>query len=202
MTGSGSPLFFDMTLFDERQMKRISCKAGEFVFREGDRAKAVYVVEKGLVRLVRFTADGNRAVLHTAGRGASFAEAALFAERYHCSAEAAEPTVVTAVSRKHILDTLRTDNAKMEAYVALLSQQVRELRTRLELRSIRSARERILQYLYLRPGGAGGFIHLPAPLKDVAADLGLTHETFYRQLSALEKEGVIMRDGRRIRIRG
>ena len=38
------------------------------------------------------------------------------------------------------------------------------------------------------------------PLKDIAADIGLTHEVFYRTLSDLERSGKISRDNRTIAI--
>ena len=37
-----------------------------------------------------------------------------------------------------------------------------------------------------------------APLKDIAAEIGLTHEAFYRALAALEADGAIRRARRRI----
>ena len=49
---------------------------------------------------------------------------------------------------------------------------------------------------------AQGVFHLPGVLKDVAADVGLTHEAFYRALATLEKQGRIARGARVIRLIG
>ena len=192
--------FFDASIFDTSKLEKKPLKAGDLVFREGDAARAIYVVDEGRIQLIRYTPEGSPAILHTAISGGSFAEAALFSDRYHCHALAAETSVVTAFPKAHVLETLRTNTEKMERYVALLSRQVRDLRTLLELRSIRSARERILQFLYLRLGKENRIIKFHSALKDVATELGLTHETFYRQIAALEREGLIRREGRSIEL--
>jgi CRP-like cAMP-binding protein len=50
------------------------------------------------------------------------------------------------------MDALRTDPALAEAFMARLARQLQELRARMELRNIRSARVRVLQYLRLCAG--------------------------------------------------
>src|SRR5687768_18283766 len=54
-------------------------------------------------------------------------------------------------------------------------------------RSVRSARERILQHLELIAEDDQHALRLDSTLKDLAAEIGLTHEAFYRALAALEK---------------
>jgi CRP-like cAMP-binding protein len=51
---------------------------GDLLFQQGDRAAAVYFVEKGCLRLERRTFDGRVVTLHTARAGELFAEASLF----------------------------------------------------------------------------------------------------------------------------
>ncbi|WP_162579336.1 helix-turn-helix domain-containing protein [Variovorax sp. PBS-H4] len=41
---------------------------------------------------------------------------------------------------------------------------------------------------------------LPGTLKDLARDLGLTHEVLYRTLAGLEREGVLERQGATLRL--
>lgn len=75
------------------------------------------------------------------------------------------------------------------------------LRVRYELKQIRSATERVLQLMRMRCGKDGVF-SMTGSLKDVAADVGLTHEAFYRALAALEKQGRIARSAGSIRMIG
>ncbi|HLY90778.1 MAG TPA: helix-turn-helix domain-containing protein, partial [Acetobacteraceae bacterium] len=68
-------------------------------------------------------------------------------------------------------------------------------RGRMELRNIGSARERVLQYLRLRAGALSRSVALEGQLQDIAAEIGVTRETLYRTLAALEDEGQLARSG-------
>ena len=166
---------------------------GELLFRQGDPAAAIYRVESGRLRLIRRTADDHFVILHTARRGEFFAEASLFADAYHCDAVAAAQSSVRVYQKEIVINALRTDPALAEAFMARLARQLQELRARMELRNIRSARDRVLQYLRLRAGIGGRSIALDSELQDIAAEIGLTREVLYRTLSALETEGHLTR---------
>jgi len=77
--------------------------------------------------------------------------------------------------------------------MAPLAYQLQELRARLELRNIRSARDRVLQYLRLRAGIHGRSITIEGQLQDVAAEIGITREALYRTLATLEAEEYLTR---------
>ncbi len=164
---------------------------GELLFRQGDRAAAIYKVESGRLRLIRRTVDDHLVILHTARRGEFFAEASLFAEAYHCDAVAAAQSRVRVYPKAMVMDALRADPALAEAFMARLARQLQELRARMELRNIRSARERVLQYLRLRVHDRS--IAVEGQLQDIAGEIGITREALYRTLAALEAEGCLTR---------
>jgi CRP-like cAMP-binding protein len=164
---------------------------GELLFRQGDRAAAIYKVESGRLRLIRRTVDDHLVILHTARGGEFFAEASLFAEAYHCDAVVAAQSRVRVYPKAMVMDALRTDPALAEAFMARLARQLQELRAQMELRNIRSARERLLQYLRLRVHGRR--IAIEGQLQDIAAEIGITREALYRTIAALEAEGCLTR---------
>ena len=166
---------------------------GELLFRQGDPAAAIYKVESGRLSLIRRTVDGHLVILHTARRGEFFAEASLFADAYHCDAVAAAQSSVRVYQKEIVIKALRTDPALAEAFMARLARQLQELRARMELRNIRSARDRVLQYLRLRAGIGGRSVALEGELQDIAAEIGMTREVLYRTLAALETEGQLTR---------
>lgn len=176
-------------------------EAGEALFRQGDKASAVFEVEQGRLRLIRHTISNRDVVLHTARSGELLAEAALFADRYHCDAVATVASRVCAYSKHKLLAAFRKDPALAEHFMASLANQVQALRTRLEQRNIRSARERVLHYLMLAAVEDRLTVPLDGTLIDLAAELGLTHEVFYRTLAALEKDGIITRTRSAITLR-
>jgi CRP/FNR family transcriptional regulator, dissimilatory nitrate respiration regulator len=67
-----------------------------------------------------------------------------------------------------------------------------------ELRNIRSAEERTLQHLLLSlpQGHTRDVVVFNRPLMEIAGDLGLTHEAYYRAPAALALRGRIERKGR------
>jgi CRP-like cAMP-binding protein len=167
--------------------------AGATVFRQGDAAAAIYALESGRVRLIRHTIDDHRVALHTARAGELFAEAALFSSVYHCDAVADAPSRVRVLSKATLLAAFTQDPALAQRFMAVLARQVMALRTRLEQRSIRSARARILQHLMMA-ADPDRTVRLEGRLLDLAAEIGLTHEVLYRTLAALERDGMIARD--------
>lgn len=185
----------------EKELRWRALAKGEALFRQGDPTRALYVVKTGRVALVRHSPDGRRLVLFSAGSGESFAEAALFADVYHCDAVAEMRSEVLEIPKGALRDALRRDAGLAERLLARLARQVQDLRQRLELRNIRSARERVWQRLLLTAGLGGGAVMFERPLKEIAAEIGLTHEAFYRALADLARQGRIRRRGRRIEIR-
>lgn len=121
-----------------------------------------------------------------------FAEASLFSERYHCDALAEVASEVWCYPKEALAAKLRSEPEALWAFARELARHDQTVRLRYEIKHVRSATERVLQFLRLSCSEKGVF-HVPGVLKDVAAEVGLTHEAFYRALAALEKQGRIAR---------
>jgi len=168
------------------------------VFSQGDSAGEIFLVLDGVVRLVRYTDQGTALTLFRAQAGQTFAEAALFSPIYHCTAVADRVSRVAGFAKKELLASLEAHPPLMLRLIAMLSRQVRDLRTLLEVRSIPAASDRVMQYLHLQANPGNGMYTVPSTWKDVAQELGLAHETLYRALASLEKQNRIRREGRSI----
>jgi CRP/FNR family transcriptional regulator, dissimilatory nitrate respiration regulator len=168
-------------------------KAGEPLFHLGDKTAGLYEVVSGRVRLARVDRTGHEVVLYVAGAGETIAEASLYSPAYHCDAIASSSALVRLYPKAAVLDAFAKDRKAALAFSATLARQVMNLRTRIEQRNIRSARERVRHFLALNIGADGRTVALPGTVKDLAAELGLTHEALYRTLAALEKAGEIRR---------
>jgi CRP/FNR family transcriptional regulator, dissimilatory nitrate respiration regulator len=176
-------------------------KAGQALFHTGSKSAGFYEVVAGTVRLVRVDRSGREAVLQVASAGETVAEASLFASTYHCDAIAATPAVVRFYPKITVLAELQRDPKLALSFAAMLARQVMTLRTRLERRNIHSARDRIRHFLTVNAGADGRTVVLPGTLKELAADLGLTHEALYRTLARMEADNEIMRAGTMIKIK-
>lgn len=175
-------------------------KAGQTLFRSGKRSVGLYEIVSGTVRLVRVDRTGREAVLFTGAAGDTIAEASLFSASYHCDAIAATSATVRLFPKAAVLEAFRRDPRAMQAFTAMLARQVMSLRTRLEQRNIHSARERVRHHLAINVGADGRTVVLPGTLKQLASELGLTHEALYRTLADMAADGEIERRRGTIRL--
>jgi CRP-like cAMP-binding protein len=176
-----------------------SIPAGGALFRRGDKTFGIFHLEAGRLRMQRVTPDGGTVVMHMARAGEMFAEASLFADCYQCDVIAEIDSVVWVYSKEDLTQRLRADPQTLWAFCATLARGLHGLRQRYELKQIRSAPERVLQLLRIHCS-ADGVFQPSGSLKDLAAELGLTHEALYRALAALEKAGRITRFGNALRL--
>lgn len=168
-------------------------KPGQALFHTGTRSRGFYDVVSGTVRLVRVDQSGRETVLQVAAAGDCLAEASLFSSTYHCDAIATTESVVRLYPKAIVLAEMQRDPKVAESFAAMLAHQVMTLRTRLERRNIHSARDRVRHFLTLNVSADHRTVHLSGSLKELAAELGLTHEALYRTLARMETEGEIER---------
>ena len=172
---------------------RLHYGAGATIFRAGGPTHSVFFVETGAVRLVRYGRAGEEVVLHDVVGGEFFAEASLDSARYHCGAVASGPTTLLAVPAAALRELLNTDRKFAYEWIAMLTRQLRAARSRIERLSLKSAAERVRHLLVSEGRGSRSEVVLRGTLKDLARQLGLTHEVLYRTLASMEREGVIER---------
>ncbi len=173
---------------------------GQALFRAGQRTAGFYEILSGRVRLVRVDRSGREAVLHSAGPGETTAEASLFSPTYHCDAVAMTTARIRLYPKPAVLAELESNPGAARAFMARLAHQVMGLRAGLERRNIHSARDRVRHFLALGAGADGCTVAVPGTLKELAADLGLTHEALYRTLARMTADGEIRRLKGKIRL--
>ncbi len=180
--------------------RRRELRRGEYLFRRDDEVVGAYALETGRVQLARALESGGELVLHRVYPGGSFAEASLSGERYHCDCRAEMASRVAVYEKERVNRALEASSGLALAWARRLSEQVRDQRALLEVRSVASASDRIVAYLSLPRHEAQG-VELPS-LRALAAELGLAEETVYRAVARLEAEGRIVRDGSALRLSG
>jgi CRP-like cAMP-binding protein len=142
---------------------------------------------------VRVDRSGHEVVLYVAGPGETLAEASLFSAEYHCDAVASSNATARLYPKREVLAGFEKSPKSLLAFSGMLAHLVMNLRTRIEQRNIRSARERVRHFLAINVDADGRTVELHGTLKDLAAELGLTHESLYRTLAELERAGEIRR---------
>jgi CRP-like cAMP-binding protein len=188
----------DQILTKLKAVKLLLAK-GESLFLQDDETVNFYYVKTGKIKLIRNTMEGGQALIHVALPGETFAEASLFSNKYHCSAIADAESEILSYKKPEMLRFLEQNPAAMKDLLKMFSQQVRDLRTINEIKNIYSAKGRILAFISHEMNDSKE-VYLAMSLKDVAYKLGLAHETFYRELKKLEREKVLMRQDRYLKL--
>lgn len=175
--------------------------SGQILFRQGDLAPAFYVVKTGRLKIARYTAEQRMVTLQIARPGESFGESALFSEFYFYTVIAEIDSQVVVYPKQTLLLTLRQHFSLAEDFMTLLVQKNRSLIGQLELRDIRTAHRRVLQYLHsLAEPDDPQKVRFDRPLQEMAIDLGFAPATLSRALMRLEREGIIVRAQNSIQI--
>lgn len=154
------------------------------IYAQGDKAGPLYVVEFGVVRICRLTADGRRQInaFHFAGEVFGFEagdEHQFYAESVNGAGVRVLRTNGGAELAPNLLALALTDLVRAQHHLLVLWR--------------RSATEKlggfILDMLERQDGDA--IVGLPMQRNDIADYLGLTFETVSRALRVLKDEGVI-----------
>ncbi|MCK0141962.1 Crp/Fnr family transcriptional regulator [Aliiroseovarius sp. F20344] len=158
-------------------------RVGDALFRQDDASRAMFFLRSGAINLIRHTEAGQKVTMFRATSGDTIAEPSVFSDHYHCDAISEQPSIVLSFDRQSVLAAMTTDSEFAAAFVKRLAGQVQTYRRQLELLAIRSAKDRVLA------GLADG--RLTGTVLDFAAELGLTHESVYRALADLTRDGRI-----------
>jgi CRP-like cAMP-binding protein len=179
------------TLRDYATERKLAAR--QILFSEGDASAGVYEVVSGKVKLEQTDVAGRVIVLGFASAGDTIAEASVFAPSYRCDATAMKESVVRMYPKAALLAEFERNPKAARAFMGVLARRVVDLRNRLERRSLHLARDRVRHYLGHSGQPTNRTVVLSGSLKDLAAELGLTHEVLYRTLSEMEAEGEIVR---------
>jgi CRP/FNR family cyclic AMP-dependent transcriptional regulator len=105
-------------------LESLDRKAGTVLFRAGDEGDAMYVIERGKVRICVRTTQGHELTLTELGRGDFFGEMVLLdGKRRSADAVVAEDARLAVLSREHFLSFVRSSpNVALELLSALANR--------------------------------------------------------------------------------
>jgi len=119
------PNAFLATIGDGRKMLAVEKK--QLIFTQGDRADAVFYIQKGKVRLTVVSKTGREATIGILNEGSFFGEGALAGQLLRMgSAAAMTDCELLRVDKKAMIDALHREHAFSDIFVAyLLARNVR-----------------------------------------------------------------------------
>lgn len=168
-------------LFDAAEPRRV--EAGARLFHSGDPVRQMYLVAEGAVDLTRVTGAGAPVILQRARPGQVLAEASAYSAIYHCDAQALTAALLHAVAVVDFRARLAADLKLAEGWAAHLAHAVQAARLRAEIRTLRTVAERLDAWL-----GEGRALPAKGAWQDLAAELGVSREALYRELSLRRRD--------------
>lgn len=182
--------------------RTVMLSRGEALFRAGDESDRCATLIQGVLKVVSTDADGTEhilALVHPAGFVGE-----LFAPFEHHDVVALGDARLCVFSRSRITHTLSAHPRMADALLRRSQEDLYAARQLLALTGRKSAQHRVAGLiLSLADAASHSPCHpalkfdLPLSRAEIADLLGLTIETVSRQISALERKGLIRRSGAR-----
>jgi len=163
---------------------------GERLFEQDNAPQRMFYVSSGEVALERCGENGERVILQRVRNG-FLAEASLSSARYHCDAIVTRSGAAVGLHIDTLRNALQHNSDFAMRWVAMLSTEIRKLRSRCERLSLRGIEARLLHLIDSE--GENGCLVVSSTLKNLAAELGVSHEALYRELTRMEQAGRIVR---------
>ncbi len=171
----------------------------EILFQPNDNVDSLFYIIKGELFALRYQLDGTPAVMMRGFAGEIFAPASMNMNCYPCSAVAAVKSNVLQIPKSVFIEHLAINADFSRYYIDSLSSELKKQCVRSERLRLKSARDRVLHFITCE-SPSGTEITLSCPTSKWAEELGIEPESLYRTLSEMEKEGVIQRQKRHIKI--
>ena len=167
--------------------------AGVVIYSRSRFRKAAGVLLAGEVTVLK-----GDLVLNTLGPGQCFGAAAIFcpAEEYVTTVLAKTPARLVFLPDRWLEELFRRFPGAALEYISFLSQRIRFLNGKIDAFAAPSAREGL--YRHLLAVQREGRAEIPGGYSRLARDLNMGRASLYRSLEALEREGLIRREGRTV----
>jgi CRP-like cAMP-binding protein len=181
-------------------------RRNQILFFEGGSAQHLFALRSGLVKLVKSLANGKERIVQVLFPGEFFGLEALNATTYPMTAVILQDSEVCAASQEEFFAFLRSNTDIAMDMIRVLVSEVTQVRAQIADMSFKDARTRVATFLLtlIAPSetgvGSGCSLRLPLSTQEIGEVLELSTETVSRTWSVLEREGLIEKRGRQLRV--
>lgn len=167
-------------------------KEGEYIARQGDACRSLFILMKGNVKTQMENAEGKQLTIDWIKAPDILAPAFIYASenRFPVNLEATELCEVLVMDRTRFEAFMHAQPAVMRNFIAIISDRSLFLSRKLNEFALQSLKSRLLNYLQMHGG-----IHNQ---QEVAFILGVARPSLARALSELIAEGKITMTGKQV----
>lgn len=187
------------------QGTRLTYQKGEFIIRPGETPSGVFFIEKGLVKTYDITKYGEENLLVIRKEGELLGMTwALTNKPKQVIYAALAPTTVWLMATDKFEDLLQNTSAVALPLLQLVTDMYRVHSERILNLEYRTVRERLISFLlgmanrFGTDVPNGTLIDVPLRHQDIASSISATRETTGREITALERKGLLSNSSSRI----
>jgi len=178
---------------------------GQAIFQTGSEKSGLFLVKSGQVKLSILSPSGAERVIDVVSQGGTFGESTLFSQqKTRLNAEMLSRGELIEIPQVAVKKAVKACPSLAAAMLHYLSSRVCRLLGELENCCLRTARQRVVDYLLLaareQDEDAQDRLQLQANKGVIASLLDITPETFSRELNRLMGQGLIDVSRNHIRI--
>lgn len=178
--------------------------AKSVIVSESDTDDDVFFVVEGLARAATFTDNGREVLYSDLPPGEAFGIfAAIDGQPRSTNVFAKEPSRIARLSGNHFREVLYGDRRVTEAFMLYLVDRIRHLSSRMTEATTLSTEQRLCAQLLRtceRTGPDTGLIEKLATQQEIATLISSQRESVGREMSKLNDQGLIRREGRSLHI--
>lgn len=182
---------------EEYIIKR-SLNKDEILFKEGDRCEYVGVLIKGSLSISSYSFSGREIVYKDVQVNELFGNNLIFSNEPFYKGNViskSSKTLVYLINKENLIKLLQEDKEFLLNFLSIQSENGILTNIKIKLLSFDKAEDRLLYYLYQNNG------HIKFnTVTELAKFLFIERETLSRLLTKLEKENIINRSGKTIRL--
>lgn len=173
-------------------------KKGQMIFFEGDISDKLYVINKGKIKIFKYTREGKEQILYILSEGDFVGDLSLLKkDEFKFNAEALEDSNICVLT-KDDFDELLQENPEIAIEILqVVYDRIVRLENLIQSLSTKDIEARIAGLLlsFVKDFGIrkGHKIELELPLsrEDIANYIGVTRETISRKLGSMQEQGII-----------
>jgi len=175
----------------EQQTEMRTCRRGQILYSQEDRAEVLFLLKRGRVQLYRLTPAGKRLELAVIEPGTFFGEMPFIGESLrHTFAEATEDSLICVMSRADIERLMRERSEVALRMIEVLGRRLALCEARLEEMAYRSVPARIAAVLMrLSQGQDRGVVSITH--QELGDMIGALRESVTKVLDDFQRDGLV-----------
>lgn len=175
-------------------MKTFSYDKNEIVAFEGDKCSSLGIVLEGCVEVQKHHPSGKVISLMRLTSGDVFAEAIVFSDEneFPNTLVSVEKSEILYITRPNIIKLCSSNSKIFSNMLALLSNKILMLNSKIKELSLDNLRAKICSYLYQEYKKQGSLkLILTMDRNELAQSLGIQRPSLSRELSTMKNDGII-----------